>query len=461
VWHGRMLRICITLVLLLQFVNMIMPVPTLKLIEAGAALGALILSVTAKRATQINRLFCLGILGVALVLLYSQRDSITLLQAFQSFALLNALLALVFLVPIVGVIFQVREYPGVIVRLFQRRYGGGKALFISVLHACHLTSAVILISAVPLYLPFVHVGDEPEKQSEFVQSLVRSAAAASLWSPNFTTIAMVLAATGLSWGALGWTGFLIGTGLVIMNTLFSRRVADGIKAVHDARADDPDVVASDTRKLIELVLLSVSFLGMAVFLGSATPYPIIQIIPILAILYVTGFVAINQFSPAVVRPVLAYTNQSLFERDNELVLFIPVALFTGVLQMSGLGAVAFGSFEVWLQTYSLNLTLALPLVVLLLGFCGVAPTAAGVLVVGSLDWNALSSAPEAPGIAILVGVVLTMLLSPFSATQLLACALVRTDSMLVGIQRNWLFALFAYIFAESVLHAVYLVNWGI
>ncbi|WP_279401262.1 hypothetical protein [Piscibacillus salipiscarius] len=172
---------------------------------------------------------------------------------------------------------------------------------------------------------------------------------------------------------------------------------------------------------------------------------VLTIIPIMAIIVSTIWSLFYQSPKEFGKELVDYTQGRLPKMGNELSLFIAAGVFGVAILDAGASEWIIYLIEASGINHLLILIPVLALVVNLLSFIGVHP-----IITNTALAITLSSSPMFEGdhlllsIGLLTGWMLTILISPLSATNLMVGNLTGTNSVHVGLKMNWQFTIILY-----------------
>ncbi|RPF54260.1 hypothetical protein [Aquisalibacillus elongatus] len=316
--------------------------------------------------------------------------------------------------------------------------------------------SVMNLGTIPIMYHLTSTPSFKDYEDTRLRALIRGFAMSFLWSPYFISIALILSYFDVTWFELfpyGFTFALIG---ILLGFLMMGKVNEQIDIVEK----DHDVsIQKAKRKLVELVLIIVVMTALTMTIEHYVDLSVLTIIPIIAIVASTIWSLFFQSPGEYVKDLYDYTQNRLPKMGNELSLFIAAGTFGLAILNAGASEWIIYFIESTGITHMLILLPILALIVNGLSFVGIHP-----IITNTALAITLSSSPIFEGdhlllsLGLLIGWMMTILVSPFSATNLMVGNLTNTNSVHVGLKMNWKYALILYALLYAIIAGLYFIG---
>ena len=259
-----------------------------------------------------------------------------------------------------------------------------------------------------------------EERVDCFGAISRGYAAANLWSPMFSNVSILLAVSpGLAWATVLPFALLLSLASLILGILVHR--LSGRR-----RSDD---VASEggrrwavLRKALPLLMGMLGFLLCVVFLSGVTHLPvaacIIALAPLVAWILNMKEGAHRRRPAEVARRMLADVD-GLRSLVTEVTLLLASGC-AGTMIASAIPATWTGPIASAVSPYPVLACLLLPTSVVLMSSASVHPLLAGILVATAFPAASMGLPPAAHLLAVLSGLALAVIVTPFSVMSLTA-----------------------------------------
>ncbi|HHT01590.1 MAG TPA: hypothetical protein GXZ96_02700 [Firmicutes bacterium] len=423
-------------------------------LESCAALVVIFLTPVFANTKQICYVVALVGIGIFVYLFW---PGATAGQAFAALRSIVLLVNLIVLVPLLSLIFVARGHIEALAQAVLRRVQRPSQFYGGVVVLAHLVGSMLLIGSVPILFGILRrvqltVTDHQRRLST---AILHGFSLATLWTPGSALLGMSLA-IGTTWSKLWPLGAglaLGGLGLAILCQTWPEREKPGdvIKQWGEAIP-----LTAEHRLVWEFVFLLVSYLALVVITEAATSLRLLDLVPLVAIVFLFAAHAVFRLSPrTVVQRAAGQLANALPAQAGLLSVLLAAGFVGGALADTGLGARLFEFYQAALGYAHLNLLAGIPLLVVLMGFLGFDPLPIISIVITSLQGTALDVSPVLLAAATLVGGTTALFLTPFAAPVLVVSALTGRDPLVTGPGWNWRFGLcflFGAIALMELLH---------
>ena len=291
---------------------------------------------------------------------------------------------------------------------------------------------------------------DPQAQRECFQGISRGYAAANLWSPMYSNISILLALSpGLSWGAIFPYAVLLAVASLLLGYALDKLSRRGTEAA----TGEPVRWGALARLAWPVALGMLVFLCGAVALSAWARVPIAALIVTLAPI---AAVAITVYLGPQRRPWREASAQVLQDFRG----FQSLAGEVRMLMASGCaGTVIAAAIPVsWTQPlaqalapYPVLACLSLAAAVVMLSCTSVHPILSGIVVAGAFPAVAMGLPPTAHVLAVLAGLGLAVVTTPFSVVSLTASRFSGLPLLTVSMKANLGFAAISLVLVGLIL----------
>lgn len=398
-----------------------------------------------RRGPKLLTLFVLG-LGTLLHLSAGTRPA----AALAGFDRMVSVIPLITLLPVAGLLFAFRAYGPALVAALARRIHTPRGLHAATWSVTHLISAVITMGALPVVYALMgrEAKDDPEAQRFLATATLRGYTSSAFWTPNASAVAIGIDFTGARLAQVLPLGLLLTAVAAVVNLLSER----GSGGALGARMGNAAPLTGVQRRLVnEFAVVLVLFLGLVIAIHEWTGIGLLALAPLIGlVLTVGGFLAFG--AGGQLRSELAdYLRRSLPPKSTEISLVLAIGYFTAGVQAAPLTRALLQQLQEGLAGQPGLVMLALPLMIIALGFGGITPTVAVLFVTGALSAGALGVAPAAIVGAICLGQVVGLAVTPVALPLFLLSSLTGAEVTTVGLRWNWRYAIGLFVAAQLVL----------
>lgn len=352
------------------------------------------------------------------------------------------LLAIFIFVPLISLPIRTGQYLNYMNTVFNYYIKTSRQLYTYLKVTLLSIGSVMNLGTIPIMYHLTETSSFIDYRDTRIRALVRGFSLCFLWSPYFISIALILSYFDVTWVELFPYGFVFALAGFILGLFTMGKISEPIQIVEN-EGEVP--IGKAKRKLIELLMIIIGMTVITMTIEHFVDLSVLTIIPIMAIVVSTIWSLFYQSPKAFGKELLDYTQGRLPKMGNELSLFIAAGVFGVAILDAGASDWIIYLIEASGINHLLILLPVLALVVNLLSFIGVHP-----IITNTALAITLSSSPLFAGdhlllsIGLLSGWMITILVSPLSATNLMVGNLTNTNSVHVGMKMNWQYALMLY-----------------
>ncbi len=430
----------------------------LLLVEALFALGVLFLGFFLADVRQV--IYAAALLTAAQLILWFEPPNPG--SIITGFTQLDLLIGLIVLTPVLGLVFDLRKYVDALVNLAARYIKNESGLYSSLTILYHIISSMLLVGSVPLMHEIMErmapkPADERSLRMEST-SILQAFSTAGLWSPNFALVGLALT-TGAKWRyffpyALTLAFLALAAGIYLQRRLYHgdpRPFTGQVPAWPSTRWDEK----TTNRRAFEFGLFLLAFIGLVVGLEEVTGYGIISLVPSVALVVTTAIYTATTGPANLLRKLGTFLFESITEKANLLIIIIPAGFLGYALTVTGLGQDLFGAFQQAVAAFSLDLLVALPLLIVALGFVGLDPVILLSIMAGSGITSTITGvSPLLLSLALVSGGAVSLAVAPFAGSTLIVANQVRRDPLTVGPKWNWPFGLSLFVLGQILIQVL-------
>ncbi|MCP8617294.1 hypothetical protein [Salirhabdus salicampi] len=286
-----------------------------------------------------------------------------------------------------------------------------------------------------------------------LKALNRGFSLSFLWSPYFISIALIISYFNVTWLELFPIGITIAMIGVLLGLLFEGKTNETITIESN---EDILSLKKAKKKLLELFSIIMSMTAMTMIIEYYSPFSVITVIPLAAIVVATIWSLVYQSPKAFLTKLFAYTQERLPRMGNELSLFIAAGVFGVAIINAGASDWILSFLNVLGVSHALLLIPLLGVSIVLLSFVGIHP----IITITAISVT-ISSSPLfindhlIISIGLLSSWMVTVMASPLSATNLMVANLANSNSIKVGLKLNGIYALSLWFIAYGFILCLY------
>lgn len=344
-------------------------------------------------------------------------------QWLDSIAKNAGIVTLFITVPMIGIPFFYEDYQKELKHVAQKHMN-------NVLPFCFLTSvithifgAIILVGSVSVVYDLLKENARLYKSDEaFIASMLQGQAASGLWSPVWASMAIITLNLDIPWLSILPFGLFLATIYIICSMLWLYFQTNKNPEYYGIQEHDKNIKIN-WKYIYTLVLLVLSPILSIMVLNIATPWKIVTIIPVVAITCPLIIAIIQNKLKQYQAGLKNYFDITLFRVKSEVVLLAAAGFLGGSLEIAGVGNVIPRLIPAWLNDFPFFTIASLILIMIIISMIGIHPVITGSALVSAIDPISIGLPNLIFGLTMLTGWSLGILLSPFSAINLITSGL--------------------------------------
>lgn len=449
-FSSQVLRIVIISFAFLYLCNYFLQLPALHYI--GSALLLYIISQSIFRLPKVNRRVVSGLFIVgAGLLLWSGAEPLLWIKALMK----NANLVTLFIcVPMMSMPFFYEDYQGELKVVAQTRMQNLLSFCLLVFVSTHILGVLISVgAAVIIYELMLPNARLYKAEDTFLATLIRSYCSSGFWSPAWASILVVTSQLNIEWLRLipiGLAATLIYLSLDMATIAYKIKKEPGryprLKAEEGTRVH--------WKKIYTMLLLAGLLIAMIIIASIVTPWDLMVIIPMVSIVFPILCAVFQKHLPAYREGMVKYYKHSLFKVQSEVALFTAAGFLGKALELSGIGQMLPGLIPDWLSRYPALLIAVIMFMMIIPSLVGVHAVVTGTALVSAIVPASIGLGNMTFALAVITGWMLTILLSPFSATSLITSGLTGKTSWSISLGINGKFGLLCIVLFSLIISFV-------
>jgi len=370
------------------------------------------------------------------------------LEAFSR----NAALAAMFItIPMLSIPLTYHDYHSEL-KNFARRYIRSPLMFyILTLMLSHLFGLIILVGAIPLVHQLFHENAKLYKaEPEFVSALIHGQVFGGFWSPVWSSMIILTAATKIPWITfvplgLAFTFFTLGTS--IMRASVSLRKHGAVTLGKD------EGIATDATIILKVMLLTVVPILMILVLNHFAGISIIVVIAFVSFVFPLLVALVQRRWRAYGAGMRSYVTTRILGVKNEVVLLTAAGFFGTALELAHVDSKIRYLIPGSAARLPFIAILSLMLVYVVMSYIGLHPVVAGSAMVASINPATIVLSPYIFTFTLICGWATGVLLSPFSATNLITGGLSGRQGWSISVKMHGAYG-FALVFVIAFFLAI-------
>ncbi|MFZ5646503.1 MAG: hypothetical protein ACOY30_02675 [Bacillota bacterium] len=342
------------------------------------------------------------------------------------------LLALLITVPLLGLPLKTGGYVVVLDTLAVKYMGKSLRMYIVPALFSHILGVFMNIGAVPLTYEITARGKITSFPSILARSISRGFGAALMWSPNMIATAVVLGYLAVPWQNYVYLGILfavVSLLIGIIMELFQKE--KGLECAEAEAGCSRDDYPVDRIKLGQLLVTGVIFLSIVIFIETRTMLKVIDIVPVVAIVFPAVWLALLGRVNTVKEGYGDYFRNRAGRYDGEVVLFVAAGFFSAAFSVSGWSDKLI-DYIMHFSTGMASLSATILAVILIAGVFGIHPMVPVSALASSLDQASIGISPVNMALVLIMGWALGATVSPMSGTSLVVGGLTGKSPAAVG-----------------------------
>ncbi|PKR77850.1 hypothetical protein CEY16_07935 [Halalkalibacillus sediminis] len=366
------------------------------------------------------------------------------------------LLAIFIFVPLLSLPIQSGKYLDYMETIFNHYIKTSRKLYLYLKMTLMGVGSVVNLGTIPIMYQLTNTPSLESYEKTRLKAMNRGFSLSFMWSPYFISLALILSYFDVTWIQLFPFGISMAIIGLLLGVVMEGRLNHPIEITENQTDAIP--IKKAQRKLIELVIIIVSMTAVTMTIEYNVDLSVITIIPVIAIIISTGWSLFYQSIQSFGKELLGYTQNRLPKMGNELSLFIAAGCFGVAILNAGASEWIIYSLQASGITHVLVLIPILAIVINALSFVGIHP----IITITAMAIT-LSSTPIFEGdhlvlsLGLLSSWMVTVMASPFSATNLMIASLVNSNSVKIGLKLNGLYALVLWMIFYLIIVGLYFV----
>lgn len=421
------------------------------LLYAGGAVALITLlavfPVTSRYTRGITLVLCLG--GLVALISTGNLEPLELVGAFSE---MNPLVALFSAAILLGMALQLGRFAELFNRFYTRTTRLYQPYICSMLISYVLSFLALLGSVVPSYYlvneNLKKMGLEKNVRLE-TTSILRGYALAVIVSPAAATVGIALKYSGLSWLKAAGPFFLLSLAGLFAAFFVepSWRQKEFIQPALNTAGNFENEKAGEEnslfrKRLLSFVLMFVGVIGTISFLANVLGFSSLNSISAGCMLVTFAWGALSGNLRSIASPAGAFFKNDIVKLSDQIILFTAAGFFTFSMEHSGvLEWLGYLVEETSRRIGTAALFSLVPLIIIILAMIGLHPFASGIIIARVLSLSPLYLNPLAFAAALMSGMSMAYVLSPFSGLILLMVSLTGKSPYKIGIKWNLSFVM--------------------
>lgn len=351
------------------------------------------------------------------------------------------LVALFITAPLLGLPFFYNDYENELKNLMQLNIKSIFTFSLLVFVITHILGIVISVGAVPLiYEVFIGSARFLRVEKTFVRSLLRGYVSTGFWSPIWASMAAVTAALKLSWLSIVPYGIFL-AGISLITFLIFQKYEASNESRQKLGKEKSAAIKVKWSSIITMLILFAGLILLIILFDIYTSWELLIIIPVVSLLFPLISAILMKKLRSYGQGLAHYYGVSVLKTKNEVILFTAAGFLGKALELSNVGSYIPQLIPTWLSSYPLITILIICALMVLFSLIGIHPVVTGTGLLGAIDPAALSLSPMIFGLVILFGWESCILLSPFSATNLIVSGLTGESCWRVSLKNNGIYGI--------------------
>lgn len=370
-------------------------------------------------------------------------------QVFGGFVEMVPMVSLLASVSFLGLVVELGGFAD----LFQRFYTNAKRLYQSYLFSLIISYMLSFLSLSGAIAPLYHLIFENlkriglQKGQRFVTtSILRGYAMAISITPVSATVGIALQYSGLSWMEMASPVFLLSLfGLFLaffleMGWIGKSKIIINPEPNVSTLQKDSGGNGNIYRKSLSFLIFFIGVISCIFFLENIMHFSSLNSISMGCLLAILIWSFLNGFSKQLFTCSSSFLSKGFLHLSDQFTLLLAAGFFTFSMELNG-GLEWLGYF-VEAAVVRIGITAVLvvvPVLIIFLSFIGVHPFASGVIIASTITVSSYNFDPLCFAVAIISGISMGVVISPFSAVILILSSLSEVSPYKAGFRWNILF----------------------
>ena len=367
----------------------------------------------------------------------------------------NANLATLFIcVPMMSMPFFYEDYQSELKVLVQTRMSHILGFCLLVAVCTHFLAVLISVGAMTIMYELMHpYAKLYQSEDTFLRTLTRSYNSSGFWSPAWASMIVLNAQLQVPWLSLVPVGLAFSAvliGLDLGSVFLRGRLSPG--AYPRLKAEEG--VQVNWRQIRIMIILAAVLIGLIILLNLTTPWDLLIIVPIVAMIFPLLSALAQRHLPEYRTGMKNYYQKSLLKVQGQCALFTAAGFLGKALDISGLGAMLPKLLPRFLVDYPALMIGAIMLLLILPSLIGVHPAATGTALVLAVTPASLGLSLMTFSLAILTGWLIAIMVSPFSANNLMLAGFTGRPSWSISLGLNARFGALLFVVFSALISLV-------
>jgi hypothetical protein len=283
----------------------------------------------------------------------------------------------------------------------------------------HLLGVLISVGAIAIIYELLSPHAKLyQSEDTFLATLLRSYASSGFWSPAWASMVLINSQFQVSWLSLIPVGLAFSLVFMGLDLGF---IAYKIKRHPEQypRLQAAEGAAVDWRKIRTMLCLAFALIGSIILGNLVTPWDLLIIISIVAILFPLAAGLLQGHMPAYKKGMANFYDKSLVKVQSQCALFTAAGFLGKALDAAGIGEVLPRFLPSYLTAYPVLMIAAIMLLLILPAMVGIHPVATGTALLSAVTPAALGLDLMSFTLTILTGWLLAIFCSPLTSSSLI------------------------------------------
>lgn len=400
---------------------------------------------------------------IALLVLVFTNDSVWT-GMVEGVKQMRSLVGLLLIVPMISWVLKEEPYIEEIMNVAHGLLNNSRKFYFGLLTMTQVIAYFLLFGSIPMMYQFIHSFLKNHKGEVWENykgtAVLRGFALSTLWVISIPSFIFAMETLEVAtWKAIlqGFSFALCGTILATVFSFFQERKY-GIDLTALLKNEVDKAIKKSRNKgkwnkeVLEFILLFVTLFGTIFLVHIIFELELLVAIPLVIFVWSGLYFLLKKRGKSLIIESKQYVSQGIAKQSQQFSIIIAAGLLIYSINQSDLGGYLINGMHFLTEMIPLlNSLFLIPLIVVLLGFLGLGPLPAVVLVAGIVNSMALPYPPELTFLAVTSGSVLTTLLSPIILPVIMLSSNNGLSGMKNGIHFNLKFAIVFYCMVQLYL----------
>ncbi|RNF39088.1 hypothetical protein [Planococcus salinus] len=379
------------------------------------------------------------------------------------------LVGLLFIVPMISWVLKEEPYIEEIMSFAHNLLNKSHKFYFGLMAMTQVIAHFLLFGAVPMMYRFIDSFLKEQKGEAWEHfkgtAILRSFALSTMWVisiPSFIFAVEALNATLWKSMLYGFLFAFAGTVLSVIFMSFQEKKYDvdftsELKVEIDKAMRNSRNTGRWNRDVIEFVFLFISLFGTIFIVHEIWGLEFLLVIPLVIFVWTFLYFFIKKRKESIVSDTKMYFSRGIANQAQQFSILLAAGLLIFSLNQSGVGSYVINGMNYLTAIVPvLNILFLIPFIVIFMGFVGLGPLQAIVLVTGILEGAALPYPPELIVLSVTSGSVISILLSPFVMPLIILSSVNGLSGLRNGLHFNLKFAIVFYCMVQLYIQTVIL-----